>query len=134
MTRVEEAGDYATRVAPAGPPELTALCRRLNHLVAVLGSAMEDRRQLAGRLVSLQDSERKEVASELHDEFGPYLFALRAHVSSLEAAIGGGGADAKVLLRQSGDDGAARCPAAGQPANLKSSGLSGLPISGSAKL
>jgi two-component system sensor histidine kinase UhpB len=61
---------------------------------------MEDRRQLAGRLVSLQDSERKEVASELHDEFGPYLFALRAHVSSLEAAIGGEGADAKVLLRQ----------------------------------
>lgn len=99
MTRVE-AGDYATRVAAAGPPELAAICRRLNHLVEVLGSAMEDRRQLAGRLVSLQDSERKEVASELHDEFGPYLFALRAHVSSLEAAIGGEGADAKVLLRQ----------------------------------
>jgi two-component system sensor histidine kinase UhpB len=99
MTKVE-AGDYSTRVTPAGPPELAAICRRLNHLVEVLGSAMEDRRQLAGRLVSLQDSERKEVARELHDEFGPYLFALRAHVSSLEAAIGGEGADAKVLLRQ----------------------------------
>jgi two-component system sensor histidine kinase UhpB len=99
MTRVE-AGDYATRVAAAGPPELAAICRRLNHLVEVLGGAMEDRRLLAGRLVSLQDSERKEVASELHDEFGPYLFALRAHVSSLETAIGGGRADAKFLLRQ----------------------------------
>jgi two-component system, NarL family, sensor histidine kinase UhpB len=99
MTRVE-AGDYSTRVSPAGPPELAAICRRLNHLVEVLGSAMEDRRQLTGRLVSLQDSERKEVARELHDEFGPYLFALRAHVASLEAAIAGEGADAEILLRQ----------------------------------
>jgi two-component system, NarL family, sensor histidine kinase UhpB len=99
MTRVE-AGDYSTRVTPAGPPELAAICRRLNHLVEALGSVMEDRRQLAERLVSLQDSERKQVASELHDEFGPYLFALRAHVSTLEAAISGKGADAEILLRQ----------------------------------
>jgi two-component system, NarL family, sensor histidine kinase UhpB len=99
MTRVE-AGDYSTRVAPAGPPELAAICGRLNHLVDVLGSTMEDRRQLAGRLVSLQDSERKEVARELHDEFGPYLFALRAHLASLEAAVGRGDADAEVLLRR----------------------------------
>jgi len=99
MSRVES-GDYSTRVTPAGPPELAAICGRLNHLVEALGDAMEDRRQLAGRLVSLQDCERKEVARELHDEFGPYLFALRAHVSSLEVAIGGRGADAKVLLQQ----------------------------------
>jgi len=33
--------------------------------------------------VSLQDVERKEIARELHDEFGPYLFALRAHASAL---------------------------------------------------
>ena len=33
--------------------------------------------------MSLQDVERKEIARELHDEFGPYLFALRAHASAL---------------------------------------------------
>jgi len=34
--------------------------------------------------VSLQDVERKEIARELHDEFGPYpVFALRAHASAL---------------------------------------------------
>jgi two-component system sensor histidine kinase UhpB len=82
MTTIE-AGGYDTRVKPAGSPELAAICTKLNHLAATLGDAMEDKRQLAERAVSLQDVERKEIARELHDEFGPYLFALRAHASSL---------------------------------------------------
>jgi two-component system, NarL family, sensor histidine kinase UhpB len=82
MTRIE-AGDYDTRVAPGGAPELAAICARLNHLAATLGEAVEDKRRLAERTVSLQDLERKEIARELHDEFGPYLFALRAHASAL---------------------------------------------------
>jgi two-component system sensor histidine kinase UhpB len=48
-----------------------------------LGDAVEEKRRLAETAVSLQDAERKEIARELHDEFGPYLFALRAHASSL---------------------------------------------------
>jgi two-component system sensor histidine kinase UhpB len=82
MTGIE-AGNYDTRVRPAGSPELAAICARLNHLAATLGEAVEDKRRLAERAVSLQDAERKEIARELHDEFGPYLFALRAHASSL---------------------------------------------------
>jgi len=82
MTNIE-AGGYDTRVKPAGSPELAAICAKLNHLAAALGEAVEDKRLLAERTVSLQDVERKEIARELHDEFGPYLFALRAHASSL---------------------------------------------------
>ena len=82
MTHIE-AGAYDTRVEPAGSPELAAICTRLNHLAETLGDAMEEKRQLAETAVSLQDAERKEIARELHDEFGPYLFALRAHASSL---------------------------------------------------
>jgi two-component system sensor histidine kinase UhpB len=78
-----ETGDYDTRVRPEGPPELTAICDKLNHLAATLGDAVDDKRRLAERVVSLQDVERKEIARELHDEFGPYLFALRAHASAL---------------------------------------------------
>jgi two-component system sensor histidine kinase UhpB len=78
-----EAGAYDTRVKPDGPPELVAICDKLNHLAATLGDAVDDKRRLAERVVSLQDVERKEIARELHDEFGPYLFALRAHASAL---------------------------------------------------
>jgi two-component system, NarL family, sensor histidine kinase UhpB len=77
-----EAGHYDARVKPGGAPELAAICNRLNHLAATLGEAVEERRRLAARAVSLQDQERKEIARELHDEFGPYLFALRAHVGA----------------------------------------------------
>jgi two-component system sensor histidine kinase UhpB len=82
MTNIE-AGAYDTRVKPAGSPELAAICAKLNHLAATLGDAVEEKRRLAETAVSLQDAERKEIARELHDEFGPYLFALRAHASSL---------------------------------------------------
>jgi two-component system, NarL family, sensor histidine kinase UhpB len=87
MTEIE-AGAYDTRVEPAGSPELAAICTRLNHLAATLGDAMEEKRRLAETAVSLQDAERKEIARELHDEFGPYLFALRAHASSLMRTAG----------------------------------------------
>jgi two-component system sensor histidine kinase UhpB len=82
MTKIESGG-YDTRVKPDGPPEFAAICDKLNHLAAALGAAVDDKRRLAERVVSLQDVERKEIARELHDEFGPYLFALRAHAGAL---------------------------------------------------
>src|SRR5262249_19638230 len=67
-----EAGSYDARVEPGGAPELAAICTRLNHLAMTLGEAIEEKRRLTQRAVSLQDLERKEIARELHDEFGPY--------------------------------------------------------------
>lgn len=77
------AGQYAIRVKPSGSPEIAAICNGLNDLASALRQADDDKRNLAARIVSLQDTERKEIAAELHDEFGPCLFALRAHASSL---------------------------------------------------
>jgi two-component system sensor histidine kinase UhpB len=82
ITKIK-AGGYDTRVKPDGPPELAAICDKLNHLAATLGDAVDEKRRLAERVVSLQDAERKEIARELHDEFGPHLFALRAHAGAL---------------------------------------------------
>jgi two-component system, NarL family, sensor histidine kinase UhpB len=101
MTKIA-AGSYDTRVKPGGSPELAAICAELNQLAATLGEAVEERRRLAERSVSLQDAERKEIARELHDEFGPYLFALRAHVSSLMRIADAREPD-RELLRKHGD-------------------------------
>jgi two-component system sensor histidine kinase UhpB len=74
----------------------------LNHLAAALGAAVDDKRRLAERVVSLQDAERKEIARELHDEFGPYLFALRAHAGAL-ARIADAGEPNLGALRKHGN-------------------------------
>lgn len=98
MTDIES-GRYGTRVTPGGAPELAAICTRLNHLAATLGDAVEEKRCLAERTVSLQDVERKEIARELHDEFGPYLFALRAHAGALMRLSDVGVPDAGALRK-----------------------------------
>jgi two-component system, NarL family, sensor histidine kinase UhpB len=82
MTDIED-GSYDVHIEPGGAPEFAAICTKLNHLAATLGEAVEDKRQLAERAISLQDLEREEIARELHDEFGPYLFALRVHAGAL---------------------------------------------------
>lgn len=96
-----EGGHYDARVTPGGAPELAAICGKLNHLAAALGEAVEDKRRLAERAVSLQDVERKEIARELHDEFGPYLFSLRAHASAL-AKLADGRAPSAEAVRKHG--------------------------------
>ncbi len=98
MTDIE-AGSYDTRVKPGGSPELAAICTKLNHLAATLGEAVEEKRSLAERTVSLQDAERKEIARELHDEVGPYLFALRAHASSLMRTVDTSEPDTEALRK-----------------------------------
>ena len=82
MTGIE-AGSYDVHIEPSGAPELAAICTKLNHLATTLGETVEEKRQLAERAISLQDLEREEIARELHDEFGPYLFALRVHAGAL---------------------------------------------------
>jgi two-component system sensor histidine kinase UhpB len=95
-------GFYDTRVEPSGAPELAAICTKLNHLAARLGEAVEEKRRLAERAVSLQDLERKEIARELHDEFGPYLFSLRAHASALARLSENGEPSAEAVRKHGG--------------------------------
>jgi two-component system sensor histidine kinase UhpB len=101
MTGIE-AGRYDTRVTPSGSPEIAAICRKLNHLASVLGTSVEDKRRLAERMVSLQDAERKDIARDLHDEFGPYLFALRAHATSLTQLAAAAAPDLDILRQHVG--------------------------------
>ena len=95
---VLEQGHYAVKVPEGGPPEISGICRKLNRLAATLDETVSENKRLAQRLVRVQDEERKDLARELHDEFGPYLFAARAAVSTLSADIKRGLSDKQKLL------------------------------------
>jgi len=90
-----EHGDYrpvpAIRVA-----ELEPLGRQFNRLPESLDTVTADNRLLIDRLFLIKDSERKELAAELHDDIGPVLFAIRAETACLMKTLAG---DSQALPR-----------------------------------
>jgi len=83
--RLMQGGEYAVALPQTGPPELAEISARLNELAAALQRSRDDNSRLTEQIISLEDHERRELARELHDEFGPYLFAVRANLSSIQA-------------------------------------------------
>jgi two-component system, NarL family, sensor histidine kinase UhpB len=67
--------------------ELRHIGERFNQLAASLARSEAQNHRLVDRLLSVQEAERKELARELHDEYGAALFGVRAATSCiLEAA------------------------------------------------
>ncbi len=71
------AGEFDLRVPERGPPEIKSICGSLNGLAAALQKARQDNQRLTGNMILIQDQERRDIARELHDELGPYLFSIR---------------------------------------------------------
>ena len=94
---VLDSGRYDVAVPESGPPEISDICRKLNRLAGTLERTISEKRQLAERVICVQDEERKDLARELHDELGPYLFAIRAAITSLKGEIQRGGDRQKLL-------------------------------------
>lgn len=88
-----ERGDHAARVPADGSPDLVAIAERINALAAALERLDEDNRRLVRRMIHVQDEERRDIARDLHDEIGPFLFTIRAGVGALarKAASGDAG-------------------------------------------
>jgi two-component system sensor histidine kinase UhpB len=78
-----DSGSFDVRVPETGPPEITDISSKLNRLANTLQTTTAENGRLTKRIIRIQDEERKELARELHDELGPYLFALRAGASML---------------------------------------------------
>jgi signal transduction histidine kinase len=76
------ANDLSARLPPFDLAELSAIRDVFNHLAASLSEALAERSELTGRLIALQDDERRHLARELHDEFGQSLAAIRALAAS----------------------------------------------------
>jgi len=96
---VLDAGCYDVVVPETGPPEIADICRKLNRFAARLDGTISENRRLAQRIIAVQDEERKDLARELHDELGPYHFAVRAAAATLKSELQKGGEDKEKLLK-----------------------------------
>ena len=83
-----EAGDYGARAEGDGPPEIRTLNAKVNSLAETLDGLNRANDELMERVFDAHDEERQLIAHELHDEFGPHLFALRASAAALARTIG----------------------------------------------
>ena len=84
-----EAGDFSAHAELGGPPEIVNLNARINSLAGALSRLERANAELMERAVDAHDQERRVIANELHDEFGPHLFALRASASVLTKKLEG---------------------------------------------
>ena len=79
-------GDYAARVKPGGPLEFLRLAEGFNRMAERLEGIEGANRRMSRQLLAIQDEERAELARELHDEMGPFLFAMRVDAEAIEAS------------------------------------------------
>lgn len=80
-------GDLARRAPGGRLTEFAALAEGVNDLAAHLGAERAENDLLHGRLLALSEAERARIASDLHDEMGPQLFALNAALTQARAAV-----------------------------------------------
>jgi two-component system sensor histidine kinase UhpB len=76
-------GDYDARLKMEGPPEFASLARGFNHMAGQLSAYSRSNRQLYAQVQSAQEEERASIARDLHDEVGPYLFALQVDAKAV---------------------------------------------------
>jgi two-component system sensor histidine kinase UhpB len=92
-------GDYDARLASAGPPEFAALARGFNHMVDRLANFSDANRRLQQQIQSVQEEERAGIARDLHDEVGPYLFAIQVDSKRLGNSTDASARDMGMAIR-----------------------------------
>jgi two-component system sensor histidine kinase UhpB len=77
------AGDYQIRVDEGGVSEVAGIARAFNLMAGQLSTMRSRNRLLEDQLLKLQDEERADLARDLHDDIGPYLFAVNVDASMI---------------------------------------------------
>ncbi len=80
-----EHGAYEVRLGEIAVPDLAPIGQRFNALASTLQTATAQTEKLSQQLVTLQDTERKNLAYELHDEIGPCLFGITVDARAIAA-------------------------------------------------
>jgi two-component system sensor histidine kinase UhpB len=78
-----EGGDYGHPIPACATRELNQIGQALNHLSAALTEQLAKQRDLLHRLQDVQEDERRQLAHDLHDEFGQLLTAIQVDASYL---------------------------------------------------
>lgn len=78
-------GDYAAQVTPQGPREIASLTDGFNRMTARLELLEVTNRGLTAQMLAIQEEERADLARDLHDEMGPFLFAMRLDAEAIQA-------------------------------------------------
>jgi two-component system sensor histidine kinase UhpB len=76
-------GGYGARLDANGPPEFAGLARGFNHMAARLETFSQSNRRLQQQIQNVQEEERAGIARDLHDEVGPYLFAIQVDATAV---------------------------------------------------
>ncbi|MBI4006014.1 MAG: methanol utilization protein MoxY [Gammaproteobacteria bacterium] len=79
-----EQGDYRLRLPKFNLPELSRISEKFNLMADVLERSREENRFLTQRSLAIQESERRSLAHELHDELGQSITAIKAVAVSIE--------------------------------------------------
>ncbi len=79
-----EKGNFSARVETSVVRELTPIQIRFNHMASVLENTIAENHALAGNMLTVQETERRDLARELHDELGPCLFGIRVDLGDIE--------------------------------------------------
>lgn len=83
-----EEGDYDVNIPPLNSIELTNLGAGINALTRKLDLSYKERDKLNRHIISVQDHERRFIALELHDEFGPCHFGVKVNATALSEYFG----------------------------------------------
>jgi two-component system sensor histidine kinase UhpB len=77
-------GDYDARVPEQGAAEFVRIGREFNQMAHRLMTMKLQNDRLNGQLQTVQEEERAALARELHDEIGPFLFAVSLDASTIQ--------------------------------------------------
>lgn len=86
-------GNFTAHVDEKGPAELVAIYREFNRMADGLKDAEGQNRALTLQLNAVQEEERKDLARDLHDEIGPFLFAVDVDAQTISQYLQRGAYD-----------------------------------------
>ncbi|MFT3731249.1 MAG: HAMP domain-containing protein [Hyphomicrobium sp.] len=86
LERVGE-GDYTAHVSETGPEDLKLIYQAFNRMADRLRSAEQQNQRLNEQLLTVQEEERSEIARDLHDEIGPFLFATDVDAQAIPLLV-----------------------------------------------